>query len=287
MLPTPTDCRLRLGRSLLSRVAGPDALERRARIGSSDDDRWFAPGSPITVVHADSSMFVGGLRALLLQSLHPLAMAGVADHSGFRGDPWGRLQRTSAFLGITTFGSAAEARRAVARVRGVHRRIRGETPDGRPYEASDPELLRWVHIAEADSFLTAHDRYGLRRLSDAERDTYVAQTAVVARALGADDVPETVAELRSALADFRPELASTPAARRTARFLLVHPPVPIALRAPYTMLSAAAVGLLPWWARLPLRLPYLPLTEATVVRAGGVAVTKGVRWAMSPINARH
>lgn len=286
MITPARDLRLRLGTSLFTRVAGPDAVERRDRIHRAPGERWFEPGSPITVVHADSSMFVGGLRALLLQSLHPLAMAGVADHSGFRGDPWGRLQRTSEFLGTTTFGTAGDARRAVARVRGVHRRVTGTSPDGLAYAANDPELLRWVHVAETDSFLSAHDRYGSRRLDRARRDEYVRQTAVVARALGAAAPPESVDELHAALAAYRPELRSTPAARGTARYLLLRPPVPLALRAPYGAIAAAAVGLLPRWARLPLRVPYLPVTEATVVRAGGIAVTSGVRWAMPPVNRR-
>ena len=108
-------------------------------------------------------MFVGGLRALLLQSLHPLAMAGVAEHSDYRGDPWGRLQRTSTFLAVTTFGTAADAQRAVDKVRGIHRRVHGIAPDGRPYRADDPHLLEWVHIAEVDSFLLAHRLYGASR----------------------------------------------------------------------------------------------------------------------------
>lgn len=281
------DVRMRIGLSVLSRVAGPDALQRRDRIRSATGERWFEPGSPITIVHADAAMFIGGLRALLLQSLHPLAMAGVADHSGFRGDPWGRLQRTAAFLGTTTFGSASDARRTVARVRGVHRRIRGTAPDGREYAADDPDLLRWVHVAEADSFLSAHDRYGARRLSRRQRDEYVAQSAVVARALGAIDPPQTVADLRETLHAYRPELASTPAARGTARYLLLRPPVPLPLRGPYAAMAAAAVGLLPRWARIPLRLPFLPLTEATAVRLGGLAFTEGVRWVMAPVNARR
>ncbi|MDN5856169.1 MAG: DUF2236 domain-containing protein, partial [Actinomycetia bacterium] len=274
------DARTRLGLSVLSRVAGPEALERRSHIRDATGERWFQPGSPITVVHADAATFIGGMRALLLQSLHPLAMAGVADHSGFRGDPWGRLQRTATFLATTTFGTTADAERAVARVRGVHRRVRGTTPDGRPYAADDPDLLRWVHVAETDSFLASHNKYGATRLTTDQRDEYVAQTAVVARELGATDVPETVDELRAVLHAYRPALASTPAARSTARYLLVRPPVPISLRGPYAVMAAAAVGLLPWWARLPLRVPYLPLAEATVVRAGGLAFTEGVRWVM-------
>ena len=281
------DVRRRVGMSVLTRVAGPDALERRERVRAPSGERWFERTSPITIVHADSSMFIGGMRALLLQSLHPLAMAGVADHSGFRGDPWGRLQRTAAFLGTTTFGTALDAQRAIARVRGAHRRVHGIAPDGRAYSAGDPDLLRWVHVAEVDSFLAAHDRYGSRRLSAEQRDEYVAQTAVVARELGATDVPETVGELRDSLWAYRPDLASTPAARSTARYLLLHPPVPLPLRGPYTAMAAASVGLLPRWARFPLRLPYLPVTEATVVRVGGRAFTEGVRWVMRPVDAQR
>ena len=105
-------------------------------------------------------MFVGGMRALLLQSLHPLAMAGVAEHSDYRHDPWGRLQRTADFLAATTFGPESEAERAVARVRAVHEHVQGVAADGRPYRANDPHLLRWVHLAELESFLVAYRRYG-------------------------------------------------------------------------------------------------------------------------------
>jgi hypothetical protein len=122
-------------------VAGPDGPNNRARIHNTPGPRWFGEDRPIRRVHADASMFVGGLRALLLQSLHPLAMAGVADHSDYRGDPWGRLQRTSTFLAVTTFGPADDAQRAVDKVRGIHRRVRGVAPDGTPSEASDPHLL--------------------------------------------------------------------------------------------------------------------------------------------------
>ena len=155
-------------------------------------------------------MFVGGLRALLLQSLHPLAMAGVAEHSDYRGDPWGRLQRTSTFLAVTTFGPAAEAQRAVDRVRGIHQRVRGVAPDGRPYHAGDPHLLEWVHIAEVDSFLLAHQLYGAQPLDQSGRDGYVADTARVAEALGVVDPPRTERELAERIEAFRPELTGTP-----------------------------------------------------------------------------
>ncbi|MRJ99981.1 DUF2236 domain-containing protein [Aeromicrobium sp. S22] len=272
--------RLRVGDTIFARIAGDEGPARRDRIHFSQGPRRFASDSAIQRVHSDASMFTGGMRALLLQSLHPLAMAAVDQHSGYRGDPWGRLQRTSTFLAETTFGTIEDADRAVAIVRSVHDRITGTAPDGRPYAASDPHLIRWVHIAEVDSFLRAHDRYGARPLDAAGRDAYVAETAHVARALGAVDVPETVAELDELMRAYRPELKGTPAARRAARFILVHPPVPLALRAPYGMLSAAAVAMMPVWTRLPLRLPYLPIVEATAVRTSGIAITTGIRWAM-------
>ncbi len=230
-------------------------------------------------------MFIGGMRALLFQSLHPRAMAGVAEHSDYRNDPWGRLQRTADFLAATTFGPASEAERAVETVRRVHDRVVGTTPDGEPYAANDPHLLRWVHLAEVDSFLAAHDRFGAEPLRDEERDRYVADTAVVARALGVAAPPTSERGLRDQLAAFRPELRGTPAARDAARYLLVQPPLPAAGRVPYGAICAAAVSLMPAWTRWPLRLPWLPVSEATLGRALGVATTQTLRWAVTPAGA--
>jgi uncharacterized protein (DUF2236 family) len=273
--------RERLGQGIFAMVAGPEGPKRRERIHGTPGPRWFPADRPIQQVHADASMFVGGLRALLLQSLHPLAMAGVAEHSDYRGDPWGRLQRTSAFLAVTTFGTATDAQRAVDKVRGIHRRVHGVAPDGRPYRADDPHLLEWVHIAEIDSFLLAHRLYGDKPLDQAGRDGYVADTARVAEALGVIDPPRTEAELRARIEKFRPELKSTAAARDAARFLLVTPPLPLLARAPYGLIAATSVSMLPAWARLPLRLPYLPPVEATAIRMAGRVLVGGIRWAMS------
>ena len=270
-----------MGRRLFARVAGPEGPKRRERVHGTPGERWFAEGTAIHRVHGDASMFTGGIRALLLQSLHPLAMAGVADHSGFEGDPWGRLQRTSYFLAVTTFGTAADAEKMVAAVRRVHEGVVGTAPDGRPYAASDPHLLEWVHVAEVDSFLTAHQRYGDRPLDQAGRDAYVAETARVAEALGVTDPPRSEAQLAARLEAFRPELSGTPAARATARFLLLHPPLPLLARPPYGVLAATAVSMMPRWARRELRLPYLPVTEAVAVRTAGTLATRAIRWAMS------
>ena len=273
--------RRRIGASIFERVAGAEGPAHRKAIHQAPGARWFAADRPIRRVHGDSAMFVGGIRALLLQSLHPLAMAAVAAHSGYQGDPWGRLQRTSYFLAVTTFGAASDALATIDRVRAIHRRVTGTAPDGRPYAASDPQLLTWVHIAEADSFLRAYQRFGMRPLDQAGRDGYVADMARIAAELGVPDPPRTEAELADRIRQYRPELRGTAQSRAAARFLLISPPVPVIARAPYGVLAAAATSLLPGWARRPLHLPRLPLTEAALVRPAGQAVIHGIRWATS------
>ena len=268
-----------------TRVVGDDAERRAGELFDAPGPRWFDEAAVIRRVHADASMFVGGLRALLLQSLHPLAMAGVAAHSDYRADPWGRLQRTADFLAATTYGPASEAERAIATVRRVHAKVRGVAPDGRPYSADDPHLLRWVHLAEVDSFLVAFDRYGATRLSAAERDEYIAQTARIASELGIPAPPRSVRAVRDQLRSFRPELRGTPEAREAARYLLLEPPMPLAARPAYGALAAASVALLPRWARLPLGLPYLPVAEAVAVRPAGKVMTNTIRWALGPRRA--
>jgi uncharacterized protein (DUF2236 family) len=274
----PGRVRARVGKAIFERVAGPEGPARRQVI-NAEGERWFGEGRPIRVVHGDSSMFIGGITALLMQSLHPLAMAAVAGHSGYRGDPWGRLQRTSYFLAVTTFGRASDAGEAIARVRAIHQRVTGTAPDGRPYAASDPHLLTWVHIAEADSFLRAHARFGAQPLDQAGRDGYLADLARIGAELGVPDPPRTQAELAERIKQYRPELAGTAQAREAARFLLLNPPLPLVARAPYGVLAAAAVSLLPRWARRPLLLPRLPVTETVVIRPAGQAMVHAIRWA--------
>ncbi|MGH3384156.1 MAG: oxygenase MpaB family protein [Nocardioidaceae bacterium] len=285
-LPAVGDLRTRIGRALFLKVAGPDGPMHRSRIHDTPGPRWFADDRPIRRVHGDASMFVGGIRALMLQSMHPLAMAAVSAHSGFRGDPWGRIARTSRFLAVTTFGTADDAQAAVDRVRAVHQRVTGTTAAGVPYAASDPHLLRWVHIAEVDSFLRAYVRYGSAPLHQAGRDGYVLDTARVACALGVTDPPTSEQELRDQIEAYRPELASTPEARDAISFVLWNPPLPWVARPAYGVLAAAAIGLMPPWSRRPLRLPYLPLSEATVVRVLGTVATGTIRWALTPPTAR-
>jgi uncharacterized protein (DUF2236 family) len=270
----------RLGMALFARIAGPEGPANRA-LFAAPGPRWFAADRPIRQVHGDAAMFAGGLRALLLQSLHPQAMIAVAQHSDYRNDPWGRLQRTSTFLAATTYGPAEGAQRAVDQVRRVHRHVTGTGPDGRPYRADDPHLLRWVHVAETDSFLRCHQRYGAQPLDAAGCDGYVADAARIALALGVPDPPRTRGELDAALAAYRPELRATPEALDAARFLVRTPPLPLLARGPYMLLAATAIAELPAWARRELRLPRRNAAEALLVPPAGHALVGTVRWAMS------
>ena len=273
--------RHQLALTLRSKVAGEDAEARAAVIWGSPGERWFGEDDPIWRVHSDASMFLGGIRALLLQSLHPLAMAGVAGHSGYRGDPWGRLQRTSHFLATTTFGTVPDAEAAIDAVRAIHLRVRGTAADGRPYAASDPHLLDWVHLAEVDSFLRCYQLFGAEPLPAAEADRYVQQSGVVAARLGVEAPPASVAELGERLAAFRPELRATEPSRDAARFLLLNPPLPLAARPGYGLLAAGAVSTLPGWARRELRLPPPFLLWDWPSRRLGQVGASVVRWAMS------
>ena len=167
--------------------AGQMRLERAA-----DDPGLFGPGSVVWQVHADfSAMMIGGVAALLTQMLHPGALAGVWDHSDWQKNPAGRLKRTAQFVAATTYAGMPQAHAQIARVRAIHDRVVGTLPDGTPYSANDPALLTWVHIAEADCFLRGYLAYREPGMPGARQDRYFAEMAVLARKMGADDVPES------------------------------------------------------------------------------------------------
>ena len=267
------------GEALRSRVAGDDAHERGLGIWGKPGQRWFAPTDPIWRVHEDAAMFAGGIAALVLQSLHPLAMAGVAGHSGYRGDPWGRLQRTSNYIAVTSYGTVEDAEAIIAKVRSVHERVRGKDHRGRPYRASDPHLLGWIHVAEISAFFAAHQAFGAHPLGAVEADAYVAQTAVPAALLGVVDPPTTVAGLAATLASYRGELELSPAAADTIDFLLRTPPLPAVIRPGYWMLAAGGVAVLPGWAR-DLAGTKLPVPLG---RTLGRAATAATRWGLAGV----
>jgi uncharacterized protein (DUF2236 family) len=215
------------------------------------DAGLFGPDSLVWRVHGDlPGMFTGGIAALLLQSLHPLAIAGVDQHSDFRSDPLDRLHRTAGFVSVTSYGSTEAAESALAGVRRVHTRVRGTAPDGRPYAADDPALLRWVHVAEVHCFLAGYQRYGRQQLTQGECDRYYREVAVVAERLGATEVPVSTAEVHAYLSSVRAELEPSEAALEAVRFLRGFagaggdPLERGALRA----LTNGAADLLPRWA---------------------------------------
>ena len=214
------------------------------------DDGFFGPGSVSWRVATDLSSTVAGLRALLLQALHPLAMAGVDQHSGWRRDPVGRLAATSAYLATVNFGERAAAERAAARVRRIHEHVRGTDPvTGRPYAASDPALLLWVHAVLVESTIVACELFGTP-LTPPDSDRYVAEMAVAAALVGvpAALVPASAGELRQYLSSVQNELRCTPAAADAAAFLLDPPGLDADIAEIWQDVRDAAVAALPEWA---------------------------------------
>lgn len=262
-----------------NRVNG-SSTDPRPKVWQTPGERWFTPDDAIWRVHGDTSMFIGGIRALLMQSLHPEAMQGVSEHSGYRSDPWGRLARTAGFINVTTYGTVGEAEAAIAKVRRIHTFVKGVTPDGTAYQAEDPHLLMWVHLSEVESFLAAHQAFGARPLSPARCDEYVAQNAVIAEGMGVVDPPRTRAAMDEVLLNYRHELRRTDAAVEAAELLLKRPPLPPASRPAYQILVQGALSLVPAWALARLRLPYSPIREVMAKPIARTA-TGTLRWAFA------
>lgn len=237
----------------------------------------FGPESVTWRLHSDPVLWLGGIRALYLQALHPGAMALLEEHSTFRDDPWGRLIRTAGYIGVISYGTHEEAERAGARVRGVHRRL----------GLDDPDLLRWVHCCEVDSFLTVARRAGMR-LTDAEADRYVAEQIRAARLAGVPDegTPRDVAALAAYFEAVRPLLSGTPAARSAARYML-YPPMPwkaqllTPARPAWTLVATLSFALLPPWARRLYNAPGLPPIDLAAT-----ATARSLRTALRLLPAR-
>ncbi len=248
----------------------------------------FGPDSVSWRVHREPILAVAGLRALLLQALHPRAMAGVAQNSDFRSDPWGRLDRTGRYLATIVYGTTDEAQRAARRLRTLHASLRATDPDtGEPFRIDEPDLLRWVHVTEVESFVTTVRRAG-GGLSGADADRYYGEQTRAAALIGLD--PDTVPASRGEVAAYyraiRPQLRRTPEAVDAARFLTL-PPMPWIARPAYLGVASLAFGLLPTWARRLYGLPGLPTTDvsasisARLLRAGIRALPR--RWVEGPI----
>ncbi|WP_394238772.1 oxygenase MpaB family protein [Pseudomonas anguilliseptica] len=244
------------------------------------DPGLFGPDSVSWQVHGDfTSMLIGGISALLLQALHPLALAGVWDHSNFREDLLGRLRRTGQFVSGTTYGSRADADWLIDKVKTIHLKVVGTAPDGRDYAASDPALLTWVHVAEVHSFLQAHLRYRNPQLSEADQDRYYAEIALIAERLGATLVPRSRAEVAAYLAAVRPELHCDERSLEILRILL-NAPAPSALAAPAAkLLMQAGIDLLPEWSQQMLG-QQISAARSRIIHSGVHSLAPVLRWAV-------
>jgi uncharacterized protein (DUF2236 family) len=236
------------------------------------------------LVHGElPSMLVGGLGSLFFQMLHPLAMAGVADHSRYQDDPLGRLLQTANFINATTYGTKDQARAAIDRVLVVHDYVHGVTSDGVPYDANDPHLLLWIHCAEISMFLRGYRRFGARRLSDAEADQYVAELAPLARDLGVLDPPSTVAELDATLLSFRHELRLIPEGAVARDFIAYGLMKSRLQRVVYRLFVLSAWALLPSWAQKTLGVRTNVVIDRAFVRPATHVVCAGFRLAIPPV----
>ena len=255
----------------------------------------FGPGSITWRIHAHPAMLIGGLRSLLVQALNPLSMAGVAQHSNYKDDSWGRLMRTTDYVMTTTYGDTAAAEQQVRIVKTIHERVKGiDDVTGHPYSANDPELLLWVHCAQVDAFLAAYRAYGPGLTMD-EADTYVSEMATLGEMFGIDppNIPRTSLELDDYMAGKR--LMGTESARDAMKFILF-PPVPwpggklpevpgaklllIPGRAGYSVYSLATIAILPKRVRKEYGLPWVPLTR--VLKASVFALTRMSRRVFPP-----
>jgi uncharacterized protein (DUF2236 family) len=256
----------------------------------STDPGLFGPDSVTWRIHGDPSMILGGFRALILQAVHPLVMAGFDDNSFFRGDPWGRLRRTGDWVSTVTYGTTAEAQAAGRKLRRLHARLApGVEPEsGQTYRVSDPNLLLWVHSTEVESFLTTYRRSG-GRLRRGDGDRYVAEMAASAKLVGIPRamVPTSEADLADYYRTVRPDLRVTAVAFRNVLWGFA-PPMPAWVRyatparPAWATLVGIATALLPPWARRLYRLPGLPTTDvsatlaARAVRSGLLLVPGGL-----------
>jgi uncharacterized protein (DUF2236 family) len=257
---------------------GPKALEHT--LDHLGDPGLLGPDSVSWRVIGDAAAFVGGIRALVVQTAHPEVVAGVEDHSRYRADPFGRLNRTSVYVTETTYGSMAEVEAAVAAVRTAHRPVRGRSERDRPYSAGQPEMAAWVHNVLTDSFLAAYQTYGPHRLTTIEADRFVAEQARIGALLDASPLPETAEELSQWVAQ-NPALAGSAAQANALRFLR-DPPLPIGVKLGYRLLFDAAVPTIQ-----PTVRDVIGLQPGRGSEPIGRATVRALRWALGSSPSWH
>jgi uncharacterized protein (DUF2236 family) len=245
------------------------------------DPGLFGPDSVAWQVHADFvAMMTGGLSSLMLQALHPRALAAVWDHSNFRTQLQGRLGRTALFVATTTYGGTAAALQTIERVNRIHAQIHGSLPDGTPYVANDPALIRWVHLGETSSFLRAYQDLSLQPLTPARQDQYFAEMAQVGQRLGAHDLPLTQHQARLQLQEYRAQLRVDERTRETIALIEHYPCDPLD-KPVIGLIVRAAFQMLPDWALDMLERERGCPLEQTAVRTALQGVGASLNWAFA------
>ena len=244
------------------------------------DPGLLGPDSVSWRVIGDATAFVGGIRALLVQTAHPEVVAGVEDHSTYRSDPLGRLSRTAVYVTETTYGAVPEVEAAVAAVRRAHAPVRGRSERDRAYSAGHPAMAAWVHNVLTDSFLAAFRAYGPTPLTDAQSDRFVEEQTRIGALLGADPLPTTAADLRSWIVD-HPDIQRTRALHNAVEFLR-DPPLSLPVKAGYKALLSAAVATIP--AELSALIGVEASPRALEVGARSVGA---MRWALGSSPSWH
>jgi uncharacterized protein (DUF2236 family) len=250
-----------------------------------DPERAYLPVDAVArVVHGDlHAMLIGGIGSLLFEMLHPHAMAGVAQHSRYREDALGRLLQTANFIGATTYGSRDTARAAIDRVLMIHRYVHGVADDGVAYDANDPHLLSWIHVAGTSMFLTSYQRHGALELSPAQADAYVKGAGQVARDVGVLDPPATVSELGAQLETFRPELRLSTDGALARDFIRRGVVEGVRQRLAYRLLVDSALELMQPWARELLGVDAPSPAQRLVERPATAVLGAYIRAVVPPV----
>lgn len=259
------------------------------------DPGLFGPDSVVWKVHGDfMSMMIGGISSLILQALHPLALAGVWDHSNFREDLKGRLGRTAFFIAATTYGNTEMAHRAITRVKSIHSTLHGKHPDGRSYSVSDPHLLYWVHLTEASSFLNAHRIYLNPNISLCDQDQYFREMSVISKGLGCeildlsgqDIFALNTLDVQTAIEGFFPELEFSDRSKWVIDLLENFPAQPNTYLLNKLIIKAGFYNLPDWAYPIMDRKPPTKI-ERQLVNQSIQLIAKPVRWALTNGVAAH
>jgi len=217
------------------------------QVAEGEEAGLYLPNQAPWIVHADFATLVGGIRALLMQALHPGSLTGVRQHSRYKDDPLGRLAGTIRWLTVTTFGPIASNQKEADRVNRLHTRVKGEyqtaAGESRPYQAADKDLLLWVHVAFMDSFLRTHQNYSKRPIPGGA-DEYVRLWAASVKPLGLDVAPQSEAELHETLRGFEKDLVVTDDTRDVIKWIK-NPPLPLAAKPFYRLFFFAALASMP------------------------------------------